>query len=159
MADSLILNLYDQQNAGSLGLLWKADNGAGNTLYLLGSIHTDVNNTYPFHKQLRDIILNADQVTFELDFNDQAQIAEFAAMQMYSDGTTLADHVSPELYQATVKVASQLGMDEQTIAQYKAWALATSFQSLATLDETTSSNAMAVDLYVNAKASQRGYSH
>ena len=156
MADSLILNLYDQQNAGSLGLLWKADNGEGNTLYLLGSIHTDVNNTYPFHKQLRDIILNADQVSFELDFNDQAQIAEFAAMQVYSDGTTLADHVSPELYQATVKVAAQLGMDEQAIAQYKAWALATSFQSLATLDETTSSNAMAVDLYVNAKAANAG---
>ena len=156
MANSLILNLYDQENAGSLGLLWKADNGAGNTLYLLGSIHTDVNNTYPFHKQLRDIILNADQVSFELDFNDQAQIAEFAAMQVYSDGTTLADHVSPELYQATVKVAAQLGMDEQAIAQYKAWALATSFQSLATVDETTSSNAMAVDLYVNAKAANAG---
>lgn len=156
MADSLILNLYDQQNAGSLGLLWEATNGEGNTLYLLGSIHTDVNNTYPFHKQLRDIILNADQVSFELDFNDQAQIAEFAAMQVYSDGTTLADHVSPELYQATVKVAAQLGMDEQAIAQYKAWALATSFQSLATLDETTSSNAMAVDLYVNAKAANAG---
>ena len=115
-----------------------------------------MNNTYPFHKQLRDIILNADQVTFELDFNDQAQIAEFAAMQVYSDGTTLADHVSPELYQATVKVAAQLGMDEQAIDQYKAWALATSFQSLATLDETTSSNAMAVDLYVNAKAANAG---
>ena len=156
MANSLILNLYDQENAGSLGLLWKADNGAGNTLYLLGSIHTDVNNTYPFHKQLRDIILNADQVSFELDFNDQAQIAEFAAMQVYSDGTTLADHVSPELYQATVKVAAQLGMDEQAIAQYKAWALATSFQSLATVDETTSSNAMAIDLYVNAKAANAG---
>ena len=153
---TVILNLYDQQNAGSLGLLWKADNGEGNTLYLLGSIHTDVNNTYPFHKQLRDIILNADQVSFELDFNDQAQIAEFAAMQVYSDGTTLADHVSPELYQATVKVAAQLGMDEQAIAQYKAWALATSFQSLATVDETTSSNAMAVDLYVNAKAANAG---
>ena len=156
MADSLILNLYDQQNAGSLGLLWKADNGAGNTLYLLGSIHTDVNNTYPFHKQLRDIILSADQVTFELDFNDQAQIAEFAAMQVYTDGTTLADHISPELYRATVKAGAQLGMDEQTIAQYKAWALATSFQSLATVDETTSSNAMAIDLYVNAKAGNAG---
>ena len=156
MADSLILNLYDQQNAGSLGLLWKADNGEGNTLYLLGSIHTDVNNTYPFHKQLRDIILNADQVTFELDFNDQAQIAEFAAMQVYSDGTTLADHISPELYQVTVEAAATLGLDEETVAQYKAWALATTFQSLATVDETTSSNAMAVDLYVNAKAANAG---
>ena len=156
MADSLILNLYDQQNAGSLGLLWKADNGAGNTLYLLGSIHTDVNNTYPIHKQLRDIILDADLVAFELDFNDQAQIAEFAAMQVYSDGTTLADHISPELYQATVKAGAQLGMDEQTISQYKAWALASSFQSLVTVDETTSSNAMAIDLYVNAKAANAG---
>ncbi len=156
MANSLILNLYDQQNAGSLGLLWKADNGAGNTLYLLGSIHTDVNNTYPVHRQLRDIILGADQVTFELDFNDQAQIAELAAMQVYTDGTTLADHISPELYQVTVKVAALLGMDEQTVSQYKAWALASTFQSLATLDETTSSNAMAIDLYVNAKAVNAG---
>ena len=156
MADSLILNLYDQENAGSLGLLWKADNGAGNTLYLLGSIHTDVNNTYPIHKQLRDIILDADLVAFELDFNDQEQIAEFAAMQVYSDGTTLVDHISPELYQVTVEAAAMLGMDEQTVAQYKAWALASTFQSLATVDETTSSNAMAIDLYVNAKAGNAG---
>ena len=155
MANSLILNLYDQQNAGSLGLLWRAE-GNGNTLYLLGSIHTDLNNTYPFHKQLRDIILSADQVTFELDFNDQAQIAEFAAMQVYSDGTTLADHISPELYQVVVETAAQMGMDEQTIAQYKAWALGSMFQSLATMDETTSSNAMAIDLYVNAKAANAG---
>ena len=30
------------------------------------------------------------------------------------------------------------------------------FQSLATMDETTSSNAMAIDLYVNAKAANAG---
>ena len=112
---------------------------------------------YPFHKQLRDIILNADQVTFELDFNDQAQIAEFAAMQMYSDGTTLADHISPELYQVVVNTAGMMGMDEAAIAQYKAWALASSFQSLAMLDdETTGANAMAIDLYVNSKAANAG---
>ena len=50
-------------------------------LYLLGSIHTDRNNLYPFHKQLRDVILNAEQVSFELDFNDTDQLLEFAAMQ------------------------------------------------------------------------------
>ena len=155
MADSLILNLYDQQNAGSLGLFWKAE-GNGNTLYLLGSIHTDRNNVYPFHKQLRDIILNAEQVSFELDFNDQAGLAEFAAMQVYSDGTTLADHISPELYQVVVNTASMLGMDEATVSQYKAWALANSFQSLSMLDDTSSSNAMAIDLYVNSKAANAG---
>ncbi len=155
MANSLILGLYDSQNAGSLGLLWRAQ-GNGNTLYLLGSIHTDRNNVYPFHKQLRDIILGAEQVTFELDFNDTQQLAEFAAMQVYSDGTTLADHISPELYQATVDTLGKMGMGEELVSQYKAWALATSLQSLATADETTSDNAMAIDLYVNAKAVNAG---
>ena len=155
MANSLILALYDGQNAGSLGLLWKAT-GNGNTLYLLGSIHTDRNNVYPFHKQLRDIILNSEQVSFELDFNDVEQAMEFAAMQVYSDGTTLADHISPELYQVVVSTLGQMGMEEELVSQYKAWALATSLQSMATTDETTGSNAMAIDLYVNAKAVNAG---
>ena len=156
MANSLILNLYDQQDAGSLGLLWRADNGRGNVLYLLGSIHTDRNNLYPFHKQLRDVILNAEQVSFELDFNDTDQLLEFAAMQTYPAGDSLASHISPALYQAVVQAAAQLGMDEGTVSQYKPWALANSFASLATLDETSSENAMAIDLYVNAKAVNAG---
>ena len=150
-ADRLILALYDQQNAGSLGLLWKAE-GNGNTLYLLGSIHTDRSNLYPFHKQLRDIITSAELAAFELDFNDQSGIDEFTAMQVYSDGTTLADHINPELYQAVVEALAPLGMDEAAVAQFKPWALANSFTSLSMMDETTSDNVMAIDLYVNAKA-------
>lgn len=156
MANSLVLNLYDQQNAGSLGLLWKAENGQGGTLYLLGSIHTDRNNVYPFHKQLRDVILASEQVAFELDFNDMEQILEFAAMQTYTDGTTLGDHISPELYQAVLEAAAQMGMNEGMVSLYKPWALANSFSSLATLDETSSANAMAIDMYVNAKAVNAG---
>ena len=155
MANSLILSLYDQQNAGSLGLLWKATKG-DNTLYLLGSIHTDRNNVYPFHKQLRDIILNADQVTFELDFNDQAQIAEFAAMQMYSDGTTLADHISPELYARVQAAAVSLGMEPNGFDAYKPWALASTFGVLSLQDDTTGANAMAIDVYINAYAVNAG---
>ena len=86
MAVRLVLAIYDQCNAGSSACSWKATSAAGDTLYLLGSIHTDMNNTYPFHKQLRDVIENADEVIFELNFNDTAQLAEFAAMQIYSDG-------------------------------------------------------------------------
>lgn len=156
MANSLILSLFDQQNAGSLGLLWKADNGRGNTLYLLGSIHVDRNNVYPFHKQLRDIITSAERVSFELDFNDQAGLKEFSALQVYQDGTTLADHISPELYQAVIQVSSQVGLEEQLIRYYKPWALANMFQSMAMMDESTGANSMAIDLYVNAKAVNAG---
>ena len=154
-ANRLVLELYDGQNAGSLGLLWKAE-GSGNTLYLLGSIHTDRGNLYPFHKQLRDIITSAELAAFELDFNSQEGIEEFSAMQMYSDGTTLKDHISAELYQEVVDAMALLGMPEEQTAMFKPWALANSFTALSVQDETTSENAMAIDLYVNAKASNVG---
>ena len=156
-ADRMILALYDQQNAGSLGLLWKAE-GNGNTLYLLGSIHVDRGNLYPFHKQLRDIITGAELAAFELDFNSQEGIGEFTAMQVYSDGTTLKDHISTELYQEVVDALTPLGMTEEEIALFKPWTLANSFTSLSMKDESTSDNAMALDLYVNAKASNAGIS-
>ena len=154
-ANRLILALYDQQNAGSIGLLWKAE-GNGNTLYLLGSIHTDRNNLYPFHKQLRDIITGAELAAFELDFNDQDGLAEFTTMQVYSDGTTLKDHISSELYQKVVDALVPMGIPEEQTAMFKPWALANSFTALAAMDETTSDNAMAIDLYVNSKASNAG---
>ena len=154
-ADRMILALYDQQNAGSLGLLWKAE-GNGNTLYLLGSIHTDRSNLYPFHKQLRDIITSAELAAFELDFNSQEGIDEFTAMQVYSDGTTLKDHVDPELYQEVVEALAPLDMPEEQVANYKPWALANTFTALSMLDETSSDNAMALDLYVSAKAANLG---
>ena len=154
-AERMILALYDQQNAGSLGLLWKAE-GNGNTLYLLGSIHTDRSNLYPFHKQLRDIITSAELAAFELDFNSQEGIDEFAAMQVYSDGTTLADHISPELYQQVVGALTPLGMKEEEISRFKPWALANSFTALSMMDDTTGENAMAIDLYVSAKAANAG---
>ena len=154
-ANRMILALYDQQNAGSLGLLWKAE-GNGNTLYLLGSIHTDRSNLYPFHKQLRDIITSAELAAFELDFNSQEGIDEFTAMQVYSDGTTLKDHVDPELYQEVVEALAPLDMPEEQVASYKPWALANTFTALSMLDETSSDNAMALDLYVSAKAANLG---
>ena len=151
----MILALYDSQNAGALGLLWKAE-GNGNTLYLLGSIHTDRDNLYPFHKQLRDIITSSELAAFELDFNNQEGIDEFVAMQTYSDGTTLKDHISPELYQEVMEAMAPLGMPEEQVAQFKPWALANSFTALSMTDETTSGNGMAPDLYVNAKATNAG---
>ena len=150
-ANRLILALYDGQNAGSLGLLWKAE-GNGNTLYLLGSIHTDRSNLYPFHKQLRDIIKGSELAAFELDFNSQEGIDEFTAMQVYSDGTTLKEHIDAELYQEVVKALAPLGMSEEDVARFKPWALSNSFTALSMTDDTTSDNAMAIDLYVNAMA-------
>lgn len=120
MADRLILAVYDANDAGSKGLLWKATNGK-NILYLLGTIHLDRDNVYPLHKSLRDAIDASQTVSFELDFNDQAGLAEFQALQTYNDGTTLADHVSPELYQRVQAQSEALGMGPNGLDAYKPW--------------------------------------
>jgi len=155
LADRLVLALYDYCNAGSLGLLWKAT-GNGNTLYLLGSIHVDRSNIYPFHKQLRDIITSADEVIFEVNLNDSDGIAAYAAMQFYSDGTTLKDHISPELYAKVVDAMETLGVPEEITATIKPWALAATLQAYALMDDSPGDSFMAVDVYVNAKAVNMG---
>lgn len=155
MSVRLVLAVYDGADAGSQGLLWKVTNGK-NTLYLLGTVHVDRSNVYPFHKSLRAALASAQTVIFELDFNDQEGLAEFAAMQTYSDGTTLKDHISPELYASTVQVFADLGMSEEAVAAYKPWALANSLMGLSTQDETTTGAPMAIDLYLNSAAVNAG---
>ena len=155
MTNRLILAIYDGQDAGSKGLLWKATNG-DNTLYLLGTIHLDRDNVYPLHKSVRDAIQASEEVIFELDLNDQEGAALLQSMQTYQDGTTLADHISPELYQRVQAAAAALGMAPNGLDAYKPWALASTFSTLSMQDDTTGSNAMAIDLYVNAAAVNSG---
>lgn len=156
MTVRLVLAVYDQVDAGSHGLLWKATNGS-NTLYLLGTAHMDRGNIYPFHRSLRTALASAQEVIFEVDFNDQEGMAQFAALQSYADGTTLKDHISPELYAQTVELFSSIaGLPEETVASFKPWALATSLMSLMTQDESTGDAPLAIDLYLNTAAVYQG---
>ena len=149
MAERLILAVYDANDAGSKGLLWKATNG-DNTLYLLGTIHMDRSNAYPLHKSVRDALDAA------RDLNDQEGMALLDSLQTYSDGTTLAEHISPELYARVQAAAVALGMGPNDFDSYKPWALASTFGVLSLQDDTTSANAMAVDSYINAYAVNAG---
>ena len=155
MTNRLILAVYDSQDAGSKGLLWKATNG-DNTLYLLGTIHLDRNNVYPLHKSVREAIAASEEVIFELDLNDKEGIALLQSLQTYSDGTTLADHIDTDLYQRVRSAATALGMEENALDGYKHWALATMFSTLSMADDSTSANVVAIDSYVNAAAVNGG---
>lgn len=155
MASRLVLSLYDYYNAGSLGFLWKAE-GNGVTLYLLGSIHVDRDNIYPFHSQLRNLLCNSDGAVFEVNFNDTSDAMAFVAMEIYQDGTTLKDHINADLYEQVVAALEPLGLTEDQIAMYKPWALASTLQTLAITDESTGDSIMAVDLYCNAAAVNAG---
>ena len=155
MANRLILAIYDQNDAGSKGLLWKATNGT-NTLYLLGTIHMDRGNVYPLHKSLRDAFDASQEAIFEVDLYDQEGIAEFQAMQVYSDGTTLKDHIPADLYADTVAVFAQLGMTEEQVSIYKPWVLMLILNNSMAQDGTTGSNVMVIDAYLTAATLNSG---
>lgn len=160
MAQRLVLALYDSMGVGSKGLLWKAVSGE-NTLYLLGTIHVDRDNIYPFSRQLRDIIASSDDAVFEVDFGDVEDTQAFVAMQFYTDGTGLKDHVSADTYKRAVAVAAALPapytMDEATVNTIKPWALANTINSVSLLiGENSIESPMAVDMYVYSKAANNG---
>lgn len=155
LSNRLILSLYDLNDAGSKGLLWKATNG-NTTLYLLGTIHVDRNNLYPMHRRVRSAIEAAQEVIFEVNFNDVEDAQAYAALQVYTDGTTLKDHIPADLYTRTLEVFAAMGMNETTVASYKPWVLGLMLSNISMQDDSTGSNSMAMDLYVNAKAVNAG---
>lgn len=155
LATRLVLNAYDAKNAGSKGLLWKAVKGES-TVYLLGTAHMERGNLYPFHQTLRNAIQSADTVVLELDFQDEEGMAEFVAMQSYPEGDGLKNHIPEELYTRTVNALAPLGLDEATVNTFKPWALASTFTSLLSSDETAGVAPLAIDFYVNAAAVNAG---
>ena len=155
MSQRLVLSLYDYYGAGSQGLLWKAE-GNGNTLYLLGTIHVDRGNVYPFAKQLRDIIAASDDAAFEVDFDDTTDTQAAVALQMYSDGTTLKDHISPALYEEVSTVLTGLGMTQDQVDILRAWVLGSSLSQMGLMDTSSGDVPLALDQYIHAKARNNG---
>lgn len=151
MAQRLILNVYDRCGAGTHGLLWKAQ-GNGNTLYLMGTFHVDRGNMYPMHRQVRQALLDSELLALEVDFTDEEDMARYQVLQCYDDGTTLADHVSPELYERTSAVFLTLGLTQEQIDGFRAWALAATLNQLAMIDDSTGDTLLPPDLYLQNKA-------
>lgn len=153
MGSRCVTALVDRLNDGSNGFLWKAEKD-GNVVYLLGTIHVDRGNIYPFSASLRDVLQQSDRVVFEVDFGNEEGLEQYAAMQVYSDGTSLKDHIDTDLYQQVVDLLAPFGYDESIVSTLKPWVLANLFTSLTASDVTVSdaSAPMVIDMYVYTKA-------
>lgn len=107
--------------------LWKLETDGGATIYFMGSMHALPEEAYSLPQEVMDaynssdsIVVECDIVAFETDLP-----AQFATSQMmiYTDGTTFADHVSPELYTAVVEQMTEWGIYNSTYELMKpaAW--------------------------------------
>jgi len=112
-------------------LFWVAEGKNGGKVYLLGSIHCADPDTYRLPDLLMDAYLESDALAvecdilaYEKDFMAQMQMSQ---QMMYTDGSSIEDHIDPELYDAMVEFyeenpsqqLSQLGYTPEMLKMFK----------------------------------------
>ena len=99
--------------------LWRVS-GDTNSVYLLGSIHLLREQDLPLPTVIDDAYGDADIIVMELDMDDMDPVyaqAAFNRAGVRTDGTTLRDLMGDESYARAEKIAAQLDIPLEMLAQ------------------------------------------
>lgn len=103
-------------------LLYKVTDSEGHVLWLFGSIHVGYDYFYPLPDYVLEAYESADAIAFEVDmkaFEEDMDVQmKTLALMVYQDGTTIKDHIDPELYDAAVKILKEAGYYNQYLDYY-----------------------------------------
>lgn len=91
---SVALNVWAESS------VWMASSSTAK-VYLAGSFHMLKTSDYPLPAEFSTAYKNSSKIVFEIppdETGNQGQMVEFMAGAIYTDGTTLKDHISPEAY-------------------------------------------------------------
>ena len=153
IATRLITHVYDALDAASKGFLWEIESGE-NTVYLLGSVHLANYDIYPFGNNIGEAFEESNILGVEIDIVNIQEDVNTLYMQygIYTDGTSLKDHVSEETYQMAVMVGANFGITEEIIAMMKPWYLYSTFSTFITTSSGTAEEvALAQTLGIDRK--------
>ena len=93
-------------------LLYKATDDSGNVVWLFGSVHVGRKNFYPLPDYVLDAFDGADCLAVEVDIKalEQDVNLQVQALQplVYTDGTTIEDHIPEKLYTKAKTVLEKL---------------------------------------------------
>ena len=95
-------------------LLYKVTDQNGNVAWLFGSIHAGAEYFYPLPEYVTAAYEGADALAVEFDVkayesDTTAQMA-LATKMLYTDGTTIKDHIPEETYNEAVKILQEKGI-------------------------------------------------
>ncbi|MFE4713581.1 TraB/GumN family protein [Paenibacillus sp. NPDC056722] len=142
-----------KQSESSKGFLWKVEN-KGNTVYMLGTIHTVDKTIYPLRPEIENAFNAADYLGVEVDFTKVVpdELTKLITdVSEYKDGTTLKDHISAATYNKVTAFLKENGLPENSFDNIKAWyaqqQMGTILGAKQDLDE-----GMGIDMYFMGKA-------
>lgn len=139
--------------------LWKAtDPETGNELYLMGTIHVVSEEKYSLPDYVMEVYDNCDGVAVEYDPNklsDMSVLQEFLTYLVYTDGTTIKDHISEESYEIGKECFEEMGMYNELLDVYTAGFWLSQIESSAML-ELKNLSSEGVDARLAAMAADDG---
>lgn len=98
-------------------LFYHVTGADGQEMWLFGTIHVGDNRTGYLPQEIYDALLSSDALAIECDtatFEEQSEEDEelqdaVSDAYYYSDGTTIQDHIDPEIYEAALKFMKATG--------------------------------------------------
>jgi uncharacterized protein YbaP (TraB family) len=107
--------------------LWKVENKSGSVAYLLGSLHVLTPEWYPLNTTINKAFADSKVLIEEVDIdetNDPAVMMAALAKAMLTDGKTLDQMVSPEVYAEVERRAEKSGLPMMALQRMKPWLVA-----------------------------------
>lgn len=94
-------------------LLYKVTEFDGDVVWILGSVHCNKEDIYPLPDYVYDALDNSDYLAVECDIVSAEQNPQTLNLMysylLYEDGSSIRDHIPPELYESAVKVMKEIG--------------------------------------------------
>lgn len=103
--------------------LYKVFDDRGNVAWLFGSIHVGTEDFYPLPEYVLSAFDGSDALAVEVDIlaleTDLQTQTDMMSMMVYTDGTTIKDHISPEVYYQAVAFLKACGAYMPVLDSYK----------------------------------------
>ncbi|ACB83870.1 TraB/GumN family protein [Natranaerobius thermophilus] len=107
----------------SKGIFYEVEGGT-NQVYLFGSVHVGHEDMYPLSPKVEDAFQEADVLGLEIDMAGMTEMEigqQMATLGMYHDGTKMTDVVSEETFEEVADMAVSIGIDRETLNNFKPW--------------------------------------
>lgn len=129
--DSMMFNYYTPLDAYELPesgestpLMWAVTSPQGGKLYLFGSYHMADPSFYPLPEAVMSAYEESDALAVEYDTFaaafDLASLVEMQGTVLYTDGSTVADHLREDTYRMAVELMTEKGVYSAELDSYLA---------------------------------------
>lgn len=106
------------------GTLYRIDH-RGHTAYLFGTVHVGQNAFYPLEPLVTRALQEAGTLALEIDLRDTVSFQQAVVKNgMYTDGRTVADHLSTDSVVRLKDVLQHAGIPFASVARMKPWMIA-----------------------------------